>query len=67
MRECEETSEWFRKVGENREEIWKRIWSEDLDERKGEILVRLWKSKEIKKREARREREREERGSLIEG
>jgi len=36
----------------NRDEIWKRVWSEDLDERKEEALVRLWKRKERKKREA---------------
>jgi len=66
IRECEETSEWFREVGENRDEIWKRVWSEDLDERKGEVLVRLWKRKERTKRETKMEREREERGRLEE-
>jgi len=47
---CEETKEWFKELGENREEIWKRIWSEDFDEEKGEILVKLWKSKAKKAR-----------------
>jgi len=50
VEDCEETKEWFKELGENREEIWKRIWSEELDDKKGEILVRLWKSK-AKKRE----------------
>jgi len=40
-------------IGENKEDIWKRIkWSENLDERKGELLVRIWKEKEkLKRRE----------------
>jgi len=61
IRECVETRDWFRNVGENRDEIWKKVWSEDLDEKKGEALVRLWKRKERKKREARAEGERGER------
>jgi len=30
------------------------VWSEDLDERKGEILVKIWKVKEkiVRKRES---------------
>jgi len=34
-------------------------WSEDLDERKGEVLVRIWKEKEKAKR-AKEERNMEE-------
>jgi len=30
--------------------VWDRIWSEDLDKRKGEVLVRIWKGKEKAKR-----------------
>jgi len=30
--------------------VWDRIWSEDLDERKGEVLVKIWKGKEKTKR-----------------
>jgi len=37
-------------VGESKEDIWKKIWSEDLDDRKGELLVRIWKEKEKLKR-----------------
>jgi len=31
----------------------RRIWSEDLDEKKGEALVRLWKRKERRRKESR--------------
>jgi len=58
--ECVETREWFNRLGENREAIDKRIWSEDLDEEKGEALIKLWKRKERKKREAWAEGERGE-------
>jgi len=51
IEECEETAEWFRSLGRNKEEIWEKVWSEDLDERKGEILVKIWKaSEEIERR-----------------
>jgi len=40
IEECEETVDWFRDLEGNKEEIWKK-WSEDLDERKGEILVKM--------------------------
>jgi len=30
--------------------VWDRIWSEYLDERKGEVLVRIWKEKEKAKK-----------------
>jgi len=30
--------------------VWERIWSEDLNERKEEVLVRIWKEKENAKR-----------------
>jgi len=43
---CEETAKWFRGLGRNKEEIWDKVWSEDLDERKGELLVKIWKEKE---------------------
>jgi len=30
--------------------VWVRIWSKDLDERKGKVLVKIWKEKEKAKR-----------------
>jgi len=48
--ECREIKNWFSKLGENKEEVWDRIWSQDLDEWKGEVLVRIWKEKEKAKR-----------------
>jgi len=51
IEECREIKDWF-KIGKRKEDIWKRIWSEDLDEKKGEILKRIWKTKEkVKRRE----------------
>jgi len=43
---CRKVKEWFRGLGNNSKEIWDRIWSEDLDEEKGEVLVKIWKVKE---------------------
>jgi len=43
---CRKVKEWFRGLGNNSKEIWDRIWSEDLDEEKGEVLVKIWKAKE---------------------
>jgi len=40
--ECEETVDWFRG---NKKEIWEKRCG-DLYERKGEILVKIWKAKE---------------------
>jgi len=36
------------------EEIWEKVWNEDLDKRKREILVKIWKVKEkiVRKRES---------------
>jgi len=50
IEECREIKDWFSILGENKEEVWDKIWSEDLDERKGEVLVRIWKGKEKAKR-----------------
>jgi len=36
IEECREIKDWFSILGGNKEEVWDRIWSEDLDERKGE-------------------------------
>jgi len=43
---CRKVKEWFKGLGKNNKEIWDRIWSEDLDEEKGEVLVKLWKARE---------------------
>jgi len=44
--ECVKMRGWFKDLGKNTEEIWNRLWGEDLDERKGEVLVKIWKEKE---------------------
>jgi len=46
-------------LGENKEVVWNRIWDEDLDEVKGELLVRIWKEKE-RRRKGEKMRKREE-------
>jgi len=35
------TIERFRGIGRSKEEIWEKIWSEDLDEGKRKILVKI--------------------------
>jgi len=52
IEECREIKDWFNVIGESKD-IWERISSEDLDEKKGELLVRIWKTKEkLKKPES---------------
>jgi len=34
IKDCEVTVDWFRGLGRNKEKIWEKIWSEDLDEEK---------------------------------
>jgi len=41
VEDCRMTKEWFRGLRNSIKEIWDRIWSEDLDEEKGEVLVRI--------------------------
>jgi len=43
IEDCEITVDWFRGLGKNKKEIWEMMWSEDLDEEKGETLVKIWK------------------------
>jgi len=33
IRECRVTSDWFKEVGENRDDIWKRVWSDEIERR----------------------------------
>jgi len=46
MEDCERIKDWFRGLGNSSKERWDRIWSEDLDEEKGEVLVKIWKTKD---------------------
>jgi len=60
IEECGEIKDWFYMIEESKEDIWKKIWSEDLDDRKEEFLVKIWKKKEKLKR-TERDRNSEER------
>jgi len=53
IEECRKTKDWFRLLEESEAEVWDRIWSENLDERKGEVLVKIWKGKERAKKRKR--------------
>jgi len=46
IEECTNVKEWFSGLGNDKKEIWDRLWSEDLDEEKGKVIIRLWKTKE---------------------
>jgi len=49
MEDYEKIKDWFRGLGNSKEsskERWDRIWSEDLDKEKGEVLVKIWKTKD---------------------
>jgi len=41
VRECRITKEWFMELGKNKEEIIKRIYSENLEGNKGKMLRKL--------------------------
>ncbi|KYM96256.1 hypothetical protein ALC62_13072 [Cyphomyrmex costatus] len=47
---------WFQELGENSDEIIKILRDENLDEKKGKILRRLWKEKEKEKENANKKR-----------
>ncbi|KYN11380.1 hypothetical protein ALC57_16457 [Trachymyrmex cornetzi] len=44
--DCLETKAWFEDLGGSIEDRLQRIWDDKLDDKKGEILVKLWKAKE---------------------
>jgi len=46
IRNCKEVKEWFRVLGDNEEEIWRRVWDDELDGEKSNLLVKIWKEKE---------------------
>ncbi|XP_071580229.1 uncharacterized protein [Temnothorax nylanderi] len=52
VKECKRASVWFKDLGRNEAEKWKRLWSDELDLDKGKMLRKLWKEreKELKKR-----------------
>jgi len=50
IEDCREVRDWFSVLGSRKEEVWEKIWNEDLDARKGKVLVRIWKEKEKIKR-----------------
>ncbi|KYN16911.1 hypothetical protein ALC57_10821 [Trachymyrmex cornetzi] len=52
VEECQRTSSWFKELGENKEKIWKQLWSEDLDAEKCKVLSKLdrERKKEIEKK-----------------
>ena len=50
VEECLEIRERFTKLGKDKEEILRRLYDENLDEVKGEIIRKLWKEREEVKR-----------------
>lgn len=51
VEECEVVREWFILLGRNTEERMARLWSDELDEMKEKILLKLWDEKEtVRKR-----------------
>lgn len=53
--ECEVTMDWFKGLGNNKKEREKKIWEDDLNKVKAEILKKLWKEKEGKKKKREKE------------
>lgn len=52
MKECQRVCSWFKVPGKDKEEIWKKLWSEELDLEKCKVLGKLdrERKKEIKKK-----------------
>ena len=46
MEECKKVCSWFRDLGEDKEEIWKKLWSEELDSEKYKVLSNLKRERE---------------------
>lgn len=60
MENCQIARWWFVKLGDDRRERCKRIWSEKLDLDKGRILRKMWKEREkMKRRKKKTSRNRE--------
>ncbi|KYQ52649.1 hypothetical protein ALC60_08259, partial [Trachymyrmex zeteki] len=51
VNECQKVCSWFRDLGEDREEIWRKLWSKELDSEKSKVLEKLKREKRLGKRE----------------
>ncbi|KYN42336.1 hypothetical protein ALC56_03474 [Trachymyrmex septentrionalis] len=58
VEECQKVCSWFRDLREDKEEIWRKLWSEDLDSEKCKILNKLKREKEKEIRKKRTDEER---------
>lgn len=47
VKECERIKDWFKDLGKNCKEIEDSIWSDELNNKKGRILRKLWLEKEL--------------------
>jgi len=58
MEECPKVCNWFKELGKDKEEIWKKLWSEELDSIKCKVLGKLERErkKEIRKRKTEEKR-----------
>ncbi|KYN09549.1 hypothetical protein ALC57_18336 [Trachymyrmex cornetzi] len=56
--ECQMVSSWFRELDENKEKVWKKLWSDELDSEKCKVLSKLERErkKEIEKKKKGRRR-----------
>ncbi|EFN80970.1 hypothetical protein EAI_11140 [Harpegnathos saltator] len=55
--ECEITREWFKELGNSKEERVKKLWKDDLNKVKTEILKELWKEKKKGKKKEEKKRQ----------
>lgn len=62
VKECEIARDWFSELGEDEESRLDRIWSKDLDRKKGFALRKLWmEKKKVLNRRRKREKRPEQR------
>jgi len=57
MEECSKVCSWFRELGKDKEEIWKKLWSEELDSIKCKVLGKLEKEKKRSGKGKRKEKQ----------
>lgn len=48
---CRVTKGWFEGLGKNEKERWKRLWDDELDEKKSYIITKIWKEREKRMKE----------------
>lgn len=41
VEKCYRVKDWFMELGRNKKEMWERVWNDELDKVKGNVLTKL--------------------------